>query len=97
MQAQTYPPGAREVMHLRPSDTRGAAIVLGASALTALSLALSARPELALWLVGQVLLAAALVHWFVLLHEAGHRTLFQTRRAHAVVGRLASMSTLRKC
>ncbi len=91
MQVECRPPSARELMHLRPSDAVGAAIVLGFSALTALALWLSTRPSVALWLLGQLLLAVALVQWFVLLHEAGHRTLFHTRRLHALVGRIASV------
>lgn len=91
MQVECRPPSPRELVHLRPSDTAGAGIVLGFSALTALALWLSALPAVAPWLLGQLLLAVALIQWFVLLHEAGHRTLFQTRRLHAVVGRLASV------
>jgi fatty acid desaturase len=78
-------------MQLRPSDFTGAVVVLGFSALTALALWLSASKGVAPWLLGQLLLAVALVQWFVLLHEAGHRTLFQTRRLHGLVGRIASV------
>lgn len=91
MQVECRPPGAREVMHLRPSDLTGSLIVVGFSALTALALWLSTRERLVAWLFGQLLLAVALVQWFVLLHEAGHFTLFQTRRLHLIVGRIASV------
>ncbi|HYH98351.1 fatty acid desaturase family protein [Hyalangium sp.] len=91
MQIECRPPSAREVTHLRPSDFTGALVVLGFSVLTALALWLSASKGVAPWLLGQLLLAVALVQWFVLLHEAGHRTLFQTRRLHGLVGRIASV------
>jgi fatty acid desaturase len=42
------------------------------------------------WLAGQVVLAVALVQWFVLLHECGHETLFRTRRLHGPIGHLAA-------
>ncbi len=91
MQVECRPPSAREVMHLRPGNLTGAGIVLGFSALTALALWLSSLQGVAPWLLGQLLLSVALVQWFVLLHEAGHRTLFRTRSLHGLVGRLASV------
>jgi acyl-lipid omega-6 desaturase (Delta-12 desaturase) len=83
------PPRASELVRLRPSDAIGVLAVLAFSAVTAAGLALSAQPSTALWLCGQLLLAVALVQWFVLLHEAGHGTLFRSRRLNAPVGHLA--------
>ncbi|HEX8706220.1 MAG TPA: fatty acid desaturase [Myxococcaceae bacterium] len=91
MQFECRPPSPRDVLHLRPSNLTGAWIVLGFSVLTALALWLSSLGEVGPWLLGQALLAVALVQWFVLLHEAGHGTLFRTRRLHGLVGRLASV------
>ncbi len=82
-------PQPGELSHLRPTDRAGALIIAGVSALTALALGLSAQPGVAPWLLGQLLLAIALVQWFVVLHEAGHGTLFRTRRLHGPVGHLA--------
>lgn len=56
---------------------------------TALGLWLSTTDAWSLWACGQMLLAASLVQWFAILHEAGHRTLFRTRRLNAGIGLLA--------
>jgi fatty acid desaturase len=55
---------------------------------------LSLRPGVAPWLAGQIVSAAALLHWFVLLHECGHETLFRSRRWHRVVGPVAGACSL---
>lgn len=52
-------------------------------------LALSARGGPFAYSVGQLLLAFAFVHVFVLLHEAGHRTLFRQRSLNHLVGHVA--------
>ena len=41
--------------------------------------------------MGQVVLGAAFVQWFVILHECGHETLFVGRRMNAVVGEIAGV------
>jgi fatty acid desaturase len=61
----------------------------GVAAATALGIALALQPRLFLWAAGQLVLAFALVQWFVVLHECGHDTLFRTRRFHAIIGRIA--------
>jgi len=58
--------------------------------LTGLALALSATDPWPLWLLGQVVLALTLLQWFVLLHEAGHNTLFRTPLLNRCAGRLAA-------
>ena len=45
----------------------------------------------ALWGLGQLLLALAGLRWFLILHEAGHRTLFRTRAWNRVAGWLAGL------
>jgi omega-6 fatty acid desaturase (delta-12 desaturase) len=89
-----HAPTPSELTHLRPSNALGAAVLVGAAALTAASVALSTRPQWWLWLVGQVLLALSLVQWFAILHEAGHETLFRTRRYHALAGQLAGFFSI---
>lgn len=43
----------------------------------------------ALWSVGQLVLATALLQWFVLLHECGHGVLFKRRPLNRIVGHIA--------
>jgi omega-6 fatty acid desaturase (delta-12 desaturase) len=58
-------------------------------ALTLAGVWLSLRPALVPWIAGQILTAAALLQWFVLLHECGHDTLFRSRRWNRLVGPVA--------
>lgn len=58
---------------------------------SATGLALSVQPNRWLWLVGQIIFATSLVQWFVLQHEAGHQTLFKTKRLNVFAGHLASI------
>ena len=88
------PPSAAQVMHLRARDSAGLGFVGAAVSLTGLSLYLASQASLAPWLAGQVLLALALVQWFVLLHECGHETLFRTRRLHRPVGHVAAVDRI---
>ena len=90
----SHPPTPSDLTHLRPSDGAGSAVILAAVGATALALALSMRPELWLWLAGQVILAVALVQWFAILHECGHETLFRSRRIHGVIGQVAGFFSL---
>jgi fatty acid desaturase len=62
--------------------------------LTGASLALALRPAWQMWLAGQLMLALALVQWFVLMHECGHGTLFRTRALNLVVGHVAGFIAL---
>jgi acyl-lipid omega-6 desaturase (Delta-12 desaturase) len=79
---------------LAPSDLVGGAYLLGAVAATLLALWLSSRPSPAAWLAGQAVLALVLLQWFVLLHEAGHRSLFRTRSLNVAAGHLAGFMAL---
>jgi fatty acid desaturase len=94
MSSPTTAPAKLRIGHLRPSDLVGALFVAACATLTALSLALAATDLIACWLVGQVLLAFALLQWFVLMHEAGHNTLFRTRRLNRLVGHVAGFFAL---
>ncbi len=87
-------PVAAEVAQLWPSLPAA----LGHTGLTlgvfALGVTLSRTGALPAYLGGQALLAFGFVHAFVLLHEAGHDTLFRSRRANRLVGHLAGFLTL---
>ncbi len=61
---------------------------------SAAGLTLALQPGWLAWSLGQLLLALAFLQWFVVLHEAGHKTLFRSRRANLVVGHFASMPSL---
>lgn len=87
----TAPASPAEVAHLRPSDGAGLLITAWVVLVTAAGVALSRAPELPVWLAGQAVLAVALLQWFVLLHECGHRTLFASRRANDAVGTAAGL------
>ena len=86
---QAARPRPAELQHLRPSNLAGTLAVGGVAAATAAGIALALQPRLLPWAAGQLILALALVQWFVVLHECGHDTLFRTRRLHPIVGRVA--------
>lgn len=92
---QNHPaPAPSSFAHLRPTNRRGALVLgIGCTA-TVGAIALSARGGWAGWIAGQLILAIAFVHWFTVLHEAGHRTLFRNRRANAIAGTLAGFLAL---
>ncbi len=88
-------PSPGSLRHLRPRNATGAAYLLLCTALTALGGSLAVwgagrgGVAWAAWGVGQGVLGVALLQWFVLLHECGHRTLFRSAWANRVVGHLA--------
>ena len=86
---QAARPRPAELQHLRPSNLAGAVAVASVGVTTGAGIALALQPRLFLWAAGQVVLALALVQWFVVLHECGHDTLFRTRRLHPIIGRIA--------
>lgn len=65
-----------------------------AAALSILGVGLASAQAWMWWALGQALLAAAFVEWFVLLHECGHGTLFASRRLNAAAGHLAGVFAL---
>jgi acyl-lipid omega-6 desaturase (Delta-12 desaturase) len=91
---RTEAPSPSALSHLRPVDATGLRVVFLALAVTAAAVWLSASGGWIGWAVGQLLLAAALVHWFVILHECGHDTLFRTRRLHVLTGHIAAFFSL---
>ena len=82
-------PRASDLQHLRSSTAAGALAVVIVMATTGLGIALAAQPHLPAYAAGQLILALALVQWFVVLHECGHDTLFPSRRLNAAVGHVA--------
>jgi fatty acid desaturase len=84
------PPASTRYAHLKPRDRTGLFYLAWTAGWTSLALFLSAFEEWPLWLLGQVLLAIALLQWFVLLHEAGHHTLFRTPLLNRLTGRVAA-------
>jgi acyl-lipid omega-6 desaturase (Delta-12 desaturase) len=88
MSSETVPCPAA-LTHLRPADRHGLAITGCGVAVTAIAIWLSAGGGWLRWVLGQTLLGGALVFWFVVLHECGHRTLFRGRRLNALVGHVA--------
>jgi fatty acid desaturase len=87
-------PCPSDLSHLRPTNRQGLIVLTGAALWTAAAIWLSTRDAMLWWAIGQVLLGAAFVHWFVVLHEAGHDTLFRTRRCNAAAGTIAGALSL---
>ena len=77
--------------HMRARDGAGCIATGVVVGMTALGLGLSLQPFTWAWLAGQAILALAFLQWFVILHEAGHRTLFRSGRLNSLVGHLASL------
>jgi fatty acid desaturase len=91
---ETKAPCPAALQHLRPTDRAGFRVVATSAAVTTIAVWLSADGGVARWLAGQVLLGVAFVHWFVVLHECGHDTLFRSRRLNTLVGTLAGILAL---
>ena len=79
---------------LAPSNASGTALLAVASTLSAAGIVLSLADATLLWLAGQGVLAVALLQWFVLLHEAGHGTLFRARVLNRIAGHVAGAFAL---
>ena len=80
--------------HLRPTDAHGLALLSVTAGSTVFALWLSASGGWVRWSIGQVLLGAALVQWFTVLHECGHRTMFRGRRLNTTAGAVAGFMTM---
>lgn len=87
-------PNPEALTHLRPTNARGIVVFSSATSATALALWLSVDGGWLRWMAGQALLAVMLVHWFTVLHECGHRTLFRSRRLNTIVGVIAGFLAL---
>src|SRR5262245_53959352 len=83
------PPSNAQLAHLKPRDRTGFLYLAWSVGLPSLALSLSTSDGWPLFLLGQFLLAVALLQWFVLLHESGHNTLFRTPLLNRCTGRLA--------
>lgn len=78
----------------KASNLLGIAFVGCCLGLSLLAAYLSLTGVVALWFLGQVLLAFCFLQWFVLLHEAGHNTLFRTQRLNRYSGYVAGFLAL---
>lgn len=81
-------------LHLKPQNVLGFLYCSLALGLTGFALWLSLSPHIALWLAGQVLLALALLQWFCILHEAGHKTLYRSAWLNKCAGYVAGFFAL---
>lgn len=79
---------------LTPSNAIGVSIFGGCTLLTVAGLAFSAAEQPIVRCAGQVVLAVAMLQWFVMLHEAGHLTLFASRAANVAAGHVAGFFAL---
>ncbi len=91
---QRIPPRPRDVAHLQPTVLRGALHTGVSLAGFAAGIGLAALGGPLAYAAGQLLLALAFVHAFVLLHEAGHDTLFNQRYLNRLVGHVAGFLCL---
>lgn len=87
----TPPPTAHELSDLRPRNSMGALYFSLAALLTGTGVWLSLHNSLPVWGAGQFVLATALLQWFILLHEAGHRTLFRSKALNTIAGHVAGL------
>jgi fatty acid desaturase len=92
--SEILPLDTPQVAHLQPTDAAGWGATLLALAATAGGAGLAAWGGVASWIVAQLLFTLAFLQWFVLLHEAGHATLFRSRRMNRLVGRVAGLFAL---
>jgi len=67
---------------------------LSASTFTAVAFYLSVNESHLIYAVSQVLLALSLLQWIIILHEAGHETLFRSRIANLLSGHIAGTFAL---
>lgn len=84
-------PSTAELVHLKPRNSIGALYFFIATSLSALSIWLSLSSSVFIWIIGQFILATAFLQWFILLHEAGHRTLFDSRSLNTAAGHVAAL------
>ena len=69
----------------------GALYFLLATTLTVVGIWLSLFGTFFIWIIGQFILAIALLQWFILLHESGHRTLFRSKSLNTASGHVAAL------
>ena len=81
-------------LRFKPRNTMGFFHVALASGFTIIALLLSRSPNQSAWLFSQMILALAFLQWFILLHEAGHQTLFRNRTLNTITGYVAGSLAL---
>ncbi len=89
--ASTSPIPVKELSSLKPRNSQGALYFFLATSLTAVGIWLSLFDKFFVWGTGQFVLAVAFLQWFILLHEAGHRTLFRSKTLNTAAGHLAGL------
>lgn len=62
--------------------------------LTSLGIILSVQAYWMSWIIGQMILAISMFHWFVLMHDMGHTGFFSSRRWNVFWGHVASLMCL---
>lgn len=92
--ATAYPPPSSGGAHLRSSNFKGAGFLLLALGSTAAAAWLALFTNRLGWALAQIIFAFAFVQWFVLLHEAGHHTLFRQRGLNRLAGHIAALFAL---
>jgi len=92
--APTAAPSLASLSHLRARDSAGWTVMSIVTAVTVAGFWLSRSESLWVWAAGQIVLALALLQWFVILHEAGHNSLFRARRLNRLAGHVASVFAL---
>jgi omega-6 fatty acid desaturase (delta-12 desaturase) len=88
------PAADTSLVHLKPRDSLGFIYLGLAIGLTSVSLWLSRLSGFGWWIAGQILLSLALLQWFCVLHEAGHKTLFRSGWLNRLSGHLAGFFAL---
>jgi omega-6 fatty acid desaturase (delta-12 desaturase) len=89
MNVQSLPPHPSELQHLQATNAAGWTCLSATLVATVVGIWLSVDENSAWWFIGQLLLAATLVQWFIVLHECGHRTLFGAAWLIAIAGHVA--------
>ncbi len=94
MEKSTYRRLRKKAVMLRPHNGIGSVQVLWTGFCLALALFLSTSSNGLIWLFGQLFLAVPLFQCFVLLHEAGHGTLFRSKTLNFFAGLVSSFFCL---
>lgn len=82
------------VTNLKPRNALGFLFIACATGLTFGAIILAASGSIWLWLLAQVIFAFSFLQWFVILHEAGHHTLFRYRWLNLISGHIAGFFAL---
>ncbi len=66
-------------------------IIGSLGAVTFVSILLILSPSGFSWVMGECLLGLGMLQWFIVLHEAGHGTLFSSKKLNFIMGHVASV------